>query len=125
MEQKTMAKILIIEDTAALLDDLMDLLFFEGFEVMGAEDGVVGLQKIREHLPDVILCDVLMPNMDGYAVIRELRNDPIIDSIPFIFMTAKTSANEIDALMALGADAYLSKPIDLAKLRTTIETLLQ
>jgi DNA-binding response OmpR family regulator len=120
-----MAKILIIEDTVALLDNLMDWLFFEGFEVIGAEDGMVGLQKIREHLPDLIICDVIMPKLDGFAVIRELRSDPAIASIPFIFMTAKTDDTEIDVLKVLGADAYLSKPVDLTELRTTIQALLK
>ena len=120
-----MPKIVVIEDTVDLLDDLMDWLFFEGYEVIGAEDGVDGLEKIREYLPDLILCDVVIPRMDGYAVIQELRHDPAIASIPFVFITAKTGEAEVEALEASGADEYLSKPVDLSKLRATIQSLLK
>ncbi len=119
-----MARILVVEDTADLLETLIEFLQIEGYEVVGAEDGHAGLKMIREQRPDLILCDVIMPRMDGYAVIRECRSDPAIASIPFLFMSAKTGEAEVDTMRKLGADAFISKPFDLMELVETINVCL-
>jgi CheY-like chemotaxis protein len=85
-----MKKILVVEDAHSLRKDILEMLGFEGFEAIGAENGLVGVQKAREHLPDLIICDIMMPELDGYGVLEELRKDPVTATIPFIFLTART-----------------------------------
>src|SRR5688572_25765125 len=98
-----MTKVLVIEDDNILRADLMECLMFEGFEVLGAEDGVVGLALAYQHLPDLIVCDVMMPNLGGHAVLRELRTNPLTMTIPFIFVTAMVMHDDIAQGMDLGA----------------------
>jgi signal transduction histidine kinase len=107
-----MAKILVIEDDEPLLDDIMTILRFEGYEVIGAPDGGEGVRLAREHLPDLIISDVMMPVLDGYGVLLTLQADPATSKIPFIFLTAKAALDQVRLGMHLGADDYLSKPFD-------------
>lgn len=115
-----MAKILIIEDTAVLMETLMEWLELEGFEVIGAATGELGLQMIRAHQPDLIVCDVVMPGMSGNEVIQAVRSDSDTAAIPFIFMTAVAGTADIQALLALGADEFMAKPIEPSQLSATI-----
>ena len=81
-------KILVVEDEQSLRKDIIEMLSYEGFEVIGAENGRVGIEQAREHLPDLIICDIMMPEVDGYSVLDELRKETQTAAIPFIFLFA-------------------------------------
>ena len=103
-------KILIVEDASDIRDNLALLLRMEGFEPLEATNGVTGLALARQYLPDLILSDVIMPELDGYGFLEALRADPATASIPFIFLTGKTDRAQRRRGMNLGADDYLGKP---------------
>jgi DNA-binding response OmpR family regulator len=120
-----MVKILVIEDQPPLLDKVLEILHLEGFEAIGAEDGLVGVQKAREYLPDLIICDVMMPKLDGYGVLLELQNSPATAAIPFVFLTARADKSDLRTGMELGADDYLTKPFRSDELLRAIRTRLE
>jgi len=105
-----MKKILVIEDEAETRDNLVLMLEMEGFKPVSAPNGRIGVTVAKRELPDVILCDVSMPELDGYGVLESLRADPATVSIPFIFLTAKGDKKDLRTGMNLGADDYLTKP---------------
>lgn len=113
-----MKKILIIEDEKLILDNTIEMLEFEHFELFGAESGADGVRLAQAHLPDLILCDVRMPGMDGYAVLEQLRQNPKTAAIPFIFMSAMADAQEAHPVVA---DAWLLKPFLLDDLLRVIQ----
>lgn len=113
-----MSKILVIEDEARTRDMFRECLEAEGFQTLGAEDGLTGIEQARQHLPNLVLCDVLMPKLDGYAVLSQLRQVAATATIPFIFITAKAGKADRRQGMSLGADDYLTKP-------STVEELLE
>src|SRR5690606_34418328 len=100
-------KILVVEDEQSLRKDIIEMLSYEGFEVLGAENGRVGIEEARKHLPDLIICDIMMPELDGYAVLDELRKETRTAAIPFIFLTARTDKMDRRLGMEQGADDYL------------------
>jgi signal transduction histidine kinase len=104
--------------------DLAELLEMEGFEVISAEDGGAGIQMARQYLPSLIICDVMMPELDGHAVLAELRQDPATATIPFIFLTARAEKTDLRKGMELGADDYLTKPFTRDELLKAISTRL-
>src|SRR5688572_10870821 len=104
--------ILLIEDHSQMRENLLIMLQMEGFEVALAENGRQGLEVARRVLPDIIVCDVMMPEMDGYGVLEALRADAATAMIPFIFLTAKGEKIDQRAGMNLGADDYLVKPVE-------------
>ena len=120
-----MKKILVIEDAQSLRRDILEMLRFEGYDVVGAEDGLVGVDRAREEMPDLIICDIMMPGRDGYGVLEELRRDPLTTSIPFIFLTARTDRVDVRQGMELGADDYLTKPFTASELLATVTTRLE
>lgn len=120
-----MTVILIIEDEEALREALIDLLHFEGYQAVGAADGLAGLQAARERHPDLIICDIRMPLLDGYGVLLELSRSPETSSIPFIFLTAHASREYLRRGMTLGADDYVTKPFAHEELLAAIRTRLQ
>jgi CheY-like chemotaxis protein len=120
-----MAKILIIEDETALRRDISEILSFEGYEVVEASNGLDGLQMIRNQAPDLVMCDVIMPKMNGYDVLRAFSADPSISTIPFIIMTAKSAEEDINELLELGASAYLTKPVSVNNLLEMVASLLE
>jgi DNA-binding response OmpR family regulator len=120
-----MPKILVIEDEPQMRKNILTILEMEGFEGLGAENGRLGLEMIRAHLPHLILCDVMMPELDGYAVLKELRADPAIAEIPFLFLTAKGERADFRAGMNLGADDYLTKPVVLDDLLSALRVRLK
>ena len=115
-----MKKILIIEDEPDIRDMFVEALIEEGFEAIGAKNGRVGIQMIREYLPCLIICDVTMPELDGYQVLTTLRQNPATTTIPFIFMSALSNDTERYEAMRLGANDYLAKPCTVEKLLETI-----
>lgn len=118
-------KILVIEDEPEMRRNLATILRMEDFQPFTAENGRVGLESVRANKPDVILCDVMMPELDGYGVIAALRADPETVGIPFIFLTAKGEKPDIRAGMNLGADDYLTKPVSKADLLAAIRSRLE
>lgn len=117
-------KILVIEDNHALRKDILETLKFEGYDVRGAENGKVGVEVAREYLPDLIMCDIMMPEMDGYAVLEELQKDSKEAIIPFIFITARTDKGDIRQGMELGANDYLTKPFTVPELIKAVKAQL-
>ena len=120
-----MKKILVIEDEPEMRRNLTTVLRLEKFHPLGAENGRVGVQLAKREKPDLILCDVMMPELDGYGVIAELRADAETVGIPFIFLTAKGEKPDIRAGMNLGADDYLTKPVAKADLLSAIRSRLE
>jgi two-component system, sensor histidine kinase and response regulator len=118
------SKILVIEDELNVRENIVELLESEDFEVFSAKDGFEGIFLAQEHSPELILCDVTMPELDGYGVLNNLRKDPNIAITPFIFLTAKAASEEIRQGMNLGADDYLTKPFSRQELLTTIKARL-
>ncbi len=119
-----MIKILVIEDEPTLREEVMEWLVLEGYDVIGAEDGIVGVEQAFSHLPDLIICDISMPRLDGYGVLYELRSNPLTSTIPFIFVTAKASYEDIRKGMSIGADDYIIKPYSLMDVVQAIKTRL-
>lgn len=119
-----MVKILVIEDSPELRQDVVDILELEGFEVADVAGGLDGLKAAREFRPDLIICDVLMPDLNGYRVLEELRDDPQTAMIPLIFLTARTEHSNMRRGMALGADDYVEKPFLVDELINSINAQL-
>ena len=120
-----MNRILIIEDNDPMRENLALMLEMEGFAVVCAPDGRRGVELARSRAPDVILCDVMMPGLDGYGVLQALRADPATATIPLIFLTAKGEKVDQRAGMNLGADDYLVKPVAKAEVLASITARLQ
>ncbi len=120
-----MTKILVIEDEQPVRANILDLLEAEEFNVLVAENGAIGLQLAIAHLPDLIICDVMMPELDGYGVVQALRQNPSTATIPFIFLTAKADRSDLREGMSLGADDYLTKPFRPKELLQAIATRLE
>lgn len=111
-----MKTVLIIEDNFEIRDNTSEMLENAGFTVIAAENGHEGLAVAINSSPDVILCDIMMPGVDGYEVLRQLKNNPATASIPFIYVTASGEKNEIKAAMDMGANGYVRKPFDTSEL---------
>jgi DNA-binding response OmpR family regulator len=118
-----MNKILIIEDESETRDMFLEALREEGFEAIGAENGRVGIQKTQEYLPDVVICDVAMPELNGNQVLASLRQNSTTATIPFIFLTATTDESQRYQAIHLGANDYLTKPCTIEKLLEAIAKL--
>jgi YesN/AraC family two-component response regulator len=117
--------ILVIEDDAVTRNLFLDSLQAEGFETIGAENGRIGIQLAQEHLPDLMICDIIMPDMDGYDVLNALRQDPLTAIIPFIFLTGSDTKDALRKGMELGADDYLTKPLTVEQLLKAIAIRLE
>ncbi|MEG3924602.1 MULTISPECIES: response regulator [unclassified Microcoleus] len=120
-----MAKILVIEDEEAIRENILELLEAENFEGIGAINGKVGIKLAIEKIPDLILCDMMMPEVDGHGVIRALRSEPLTATIPFIFLTAKADKVDVRTGMELGADDYITKPCTPQELLKAIAIRLE
>ena len=120
-----MKTVLVIEDEKELRESIVEMLTFEGYRVTAAPDGVEGIMKARELVPDLILCDILMPRMNGYEVLGELKKDLTTAMVPFIFLTALSDQNKIRQGMNTGADDYIVKPFLRKELLEAIESRLE
>lgn len=120
-----MTKILLIEDDTIMRENTAEILELAHFEVTTAPNGKVGCQLAKEQRPDLIICDIMMPELDGYGVLHVLSRDPKTASVPFIFLTAKAEKSEVRKGMELGADDYLTKPFEDTELLNAIEMRLR
>ncbi|MBW4573727.1 MAG: response regulator [Aphanothece sp. CMT-3BRIN-NPC111] len=120
-----MNKILVIEDEQFIRDVILEILEAENFEAISAENGEIGVELAQEIIPDLIICDIMMPKLDGYGVLNELRQYPVTATIPFIFLTAKADKADWRQGMDLGADDYLTKPFSNEELLGAIASRLE
>ncbi|MBI1840059.1 MAG: response regulator transcription factor [Verrucomicrobia bacterium] len=120
-----MKRILVIEDEPEMLRNMVTLLTMEGFQAHQASNGRLGVEVARRELPDLVLCDVMMPELDGHGVLAMLRADEATRGLPFIFLTAKGERADVRAGMNLGADDYLTKPVDADELLAAIRGRLE
>ncbi|MGZ3937792.1 MAG: response regulator, partial [Flavisolibacter sp.] len=120
-----MKKILVIEDNKDILENTAEILQLSHYEVFTASNGKVGVEEAIKNKPDLILCDIMMPELDGYGVLHMIQNRPDLRHVPFIFLTAKIEKSEIRKGMALGADDYIVKPYEAIDLLKTIESRLR
>ena len=118
-------KILIIDDEKDFIDTLAERLAAKGFKIIEAFNGKDGLEKAHTEKPDMILLDIIMPEMNGYDVCRKLKLDESYKNIPIIMLTAKFQPNDVDFGKEMGADAYLTKPLELTALSHKINALLR
>jgi two-component system, sensor histidine kinase and response regulator len=119
-----MSKILVIEDQPDIRMTLLDILEAENFETRSAENGAQGIQLAKQNHFDLIICDVMMPDVDGHEVLQALRQTSGTTTVPFVFLTAKATMDDMRQGMNLGADDYLTKPFTRDSLMQTIETRL-
>lgn len=120
-----MKKVLIIEDNEDVRENTADILELAGYNVTMAENGKIGVEVAKKILPDVIVCDIMMPELDGYEVLQALDKNSKTSSIPFIFLTAKTEKIDMRKGMNLGADDYLTKPFSENELLEAIQSRLK
>ncbi|MDJ1506444.1 response regulator [Xanthocytophaga agilis] len=120
-----MQTILIIEDRLEIRENAAEILQLSSYHVLQAGNGKEGVELARKSKPDLILCDVLMPELDGYGVLHLLQRDPETAAIPFVFLTGKAEKNDLQKAMGLGADGYLIKPFDDISLLELVEIRLR
>ena len=120
-----MKKILVIEDEPEMRRNITALLRFHEYKPIEAENGRKGIEAARREKPDLVLCDVMMPELDGHGVLQALQQDTELALIPFIFLTAKGEKDDLRSGMNLGADDYLTKPVANADLVRAIEARLR
>lgn len=120
-----MRKILVIEDNESVLSGIVQILKLANYDVITASNGKSGVEKAIEFLPDLVLCDIVMPELDGFGVLHALRKHPKLKAVPFIFLTAKAERTDFRKGMSSGADDYLIKPIDGTELLGAIAARLE
>ncbi len=120
-----MKKILVIEDNHDVRENIEEILELASYEVLSAENGKIGVSLAQKHKPDLIICDIMMPELDGYGVLHILSKNPQTARVPFVFLTAKSEKEDFRKGMTLGADDYLTKPFDDIELLDAVETRLK
>ncbi len=120
----SMNKLLVVEDEAITSDLLRRYFEIVGYEVLSALNGTDGIKMAEEHAPRVIILDIMLPDMDGYAVCRKLRGNPRTDKIPIIFLTQKDDRRDRLSGLELGADDYITKPFDVEELRLRVHNII-
>ncbi len=120
-----MKHLLVIDDNVDIRENTAEILSLAGYRVSTAENGKRGVEFALKEIPDLIVCDIMMPDLDGYGVLHLLKKNTATENIPFIFLTAKTERNDFRKGMELGADDYLTKPFDDLELLRAIETRLK
>jgi len=119
-----MKKITLIEDNLDLRETTQEILELADYEVITAENGKKGVELVKAEKPDLVICDIMMPELDGYGVLKILSRNPETSGIPFIFLTAKAEKSEVRRGMNLGADDYITQPFEETELLDAIETRL-
>ena len=117
-----MKKVLLIEDDVVLRENTAELLELSGYQVQTASNGRAGVEVAKKFIPNIIICDIMMPELDGYGVLESLSKNDITKYIPFIFLSAKTERQDIRKGMDLGADDYITKPFNEEELVSAIES---
>ncbi len=120
-----MKRILLIEDNDDIRSNTAEILELSNYKVIVAENGKIGIEKAIEHKPDLIICDIMMPVLDGYGVLHAVHKNEAIRNTPFIFLTAKTERGDFRKGMELGADDYISKPFDGTELLNAVDSRLK
>ncbi|MEM8602483.1 MAG: EAL domain-containing protein [Cyanobacteria bacterium P01_H01_bin.121] len=120
-----MPRVLVIEDETPLRSNMLEILVVEGFQVLEAADGDRGIALAHTYQPDLIICDVMLPKLNGYEVLKRLRSQPVTEAIPFIFVTAKATRSDQRRGMDLGADDYLTKPFAATELLSAVNSRLR
>jgi CRP/FNR family cyclic AMP-dependent transcriptional regulator len=120
-----MKTILLIEDNDDIRDNTAEILELANYKVIVAENGKVGVEKAIEYSPDLIICDIMMPVLDGYGVLHAVHKNDAIKNTPFIFLTAKTERGDLRKGMELGADDYIMKPFDGTELLNAVDSRLK
>lgn len=116
---------LIIEDNLEIRENTTEILELAGYSVITASNGKEGVDMAIAKKPDVILCDIMMPEMNGYDVIKQLKSNPKTSPIPFIYVTASAEKSEVKIAMDLGANGYVRKPFDVRELIDTMNKALK
>lgn len=119
-----MKKVLVIEDNSELLENISELLSLSNYSVISASNGIDGIRMAINEKPDLVICDIMMPQLDGYGVFHAIQRHEDLQQIPFIFLTAISDSGEIRKAMSLGADDYIMKPFDQTDLLSTVENRL-
>src|ERR1700745_737433 len=120
-----MKKILVIEDNEVIRETVTEILELSGSNVTAAINGKAGIGAAQKQKPDLIICDIMMPGVDGYGVLHVLHKDPETQNIPFIFLTSKSERSDFRAAMEMGADDYITKPFAGNELLNAIESRLR
>ena len=125
MERKRESQILVIEDEQDIRESIVDILMLEGYSVASAENGVLGLEEIYKKKPDLILCDIMMPDMDGFEVMKQVKMLFPRYEIPLVYITALSERKDFRFAMNLGADDFITKPFTVDELLTSVEVRLE
>jgi len=120
-----MKKILLIEDNDDIRTNTAEILELSNYNVIEAENGKIGVEKAIQHIPDLIICDIMMPELDGYGVLHAVHKNAAIKNTPFIFLTAKTERTDFRKGMELGADDYITKPFNGTDLLNAVDSRLK
>jgi CRP-like cAMP-binding protein len=120
-----MKSVLVIEDNNDIRENTAEILLLAGYKTLSAENGKKGVELALRENPDIIVCDIMMPELDGYGVLHLLKKNPETQNIPFIFLTAKTERTDLRKGMEMGADDYITKPFEDIELLNAIETRLK
>lgn len=117
--------ILVIDDNTDIRENIAEILELSGYKIFTAENGRVGVEVALRERPSIIICDIMMPELDGYGVLHLLRKNPVTQQTPFIFITAKTERSDLRKGMEMGADDYITKPFEDIELLNAVETRLK
>src|SRR5688500_3882592 len=120
-----MKSVLVIDDNTDIRENTAEILDMAGYKIFTAENGKKGVELALKEKPDLIVCDIMMPELDGYGVLHLLRKNPETQSTPFIFLTAKTERTDLRKGMEMGADDYITKPFEDIELLNAIEVRLK
>jgi CheY-like chemotaxis protein len=119
-----MKKVIFIEDNLEIRENTVEILELASYKVFAAADGNEGMVMIMQHLPNIILCDIHMPNMNGFEVFWNVKANATVSGIPFVFVTASAEKKEMESALSLGADGYICKPFDSKELLELVFRLL-
>ncbi len=122
--ERKMARILVIEDESHIRDNLLRFIRLEGHEGFAAADGSAGLQAARAQRPDLIFCDVMMPQMNGLEVLAALQADANLKQVPLVFLSASAESERLEEALQLGASGYVTKPFNFAQLQAVLKQYL-